>query len=153
MSYLKELFDKFSIPIPVQQLIITLITLVFIIHVVGCFWYTASFGNIYSNRNWVTVNHLENEGLISKYLVSLYWATVTCTTVGYGDILPTNSYELIWAMLIIVFGVSLFSYILGNLASQFAEIAIKQQTNDSRLRQIDILDNKFKLGFDLSERL
>jgi cyclic nucleotide gated channel alpha 3 len=67
--------------------------------------------------------------VFSKYVISLYWAVVTCTTVGYGDILPSNNYELFWAMVIIVFGVAVFSYILSNLASQFMEISRSDAAN------------------------
>ena len=112
----------------------------FILHVTGCFWYTASTGNIYTNVNWVTSNDLEDSPLLTKYIVSLYWATVTCTTVGYGDILPTNNYELLWAMVIIIFGVAYFSYILSNLASQFMEISKTNANNQERMQQIEQLD-------------
>jgi hypothetical protein len=105
------------------------VQLVFILHITGCLWYTASTGNIYTNVNWVTTNGFEDAPILSKYIVSLYWATVTCTTVGYGDILPTNNFELLWAMIIIIFGVAYFSYILSNLASQFMEISRSDAAN------------------------
>ena len=60
---------------------------------------------------------MQDASLFSKYNISLYWAVVTCTTVGYGDILPSNNFELFWAMIIIIFGVAVFSYFLSNLAS------------------------------------
>ena len=77
----------------------------------------------------MTQNDLEDAPLKDKYIISLYWATVTCTTVGYGDILPTNNFELFWAMIIIIFGVAYFSYILSNLASQFMEISKTNANN------------------------
>jgi predicted PurR-regulated permease PerM len=91
--------------------------------------------------------------MYTQYIASFYWATVTCTTVGYGDILPENYYELFVSMVIIVFGVSIFSYILSNLSSQFSEITRNNASNQERIQQIDQLDSKFKIGADLVEKL
>lgn len=57
-----------------------------------------------------------------EYFASIYWATVTCTTVGYGDIIPSNNYELMYAVLIMVIGVSIFSFFLSDLSSKFGEL-------------------------------
>ena len=73
--------------------------------------------NLGSFNNWLCGNDLHDNGMYIQYLAAFYWATVTCTTVGYGDILPTNYYELIWTLIIIVFGVSIFSYVLGALSA------------------------------------
>lgn len=99
------------------------------------------------------MNELSDSGMVVQYVSSLYWATVTCTTVGYGDILPTNGYELTWAMIIIVLGVAVFSYILSDLASKFSELSQKSQANAERINKINELDDKFKLGTQLVDQL
>jgi len=51
-------------------------------------WLTASFFELDSSENWVFVAGIHDESKLMKYFTALYWATVTCTTVGYGDIIP-----------------------------------------------------------------
>ena len=111
--------------------------LTYILHLTACFWFASSKGDIYHWGNWVTLGELKDSGIITQYIASFYWATVTCTTVGYGDILPTNEYELVWAMVIIVFGVAFFSFILSDLSSKFSEITPAAHSNQERIKQID----------------
>lgn len=137
LTYLKNFLKEFNFKIEYQNLIITFIVLIWILHVTGCFWFAASGGDVYSYENWVTKNGLTDDDIVVKYISSMYWATVTCTTVGYGDILPMNGYEMIWAMAIIVFGVAVFSYILSDLSSKFSEITRANASNQERIQQID----------------
>ena len=133
---------------------LTIFQLIFVLHITGCFWYNASIGNfLVSNKNWVTENELQDSDLLVKYATSMYWAIVTCTTVGYGDILPTNKYELVWAMVIIVFGVAIFSYYLSNLSSQFMEILRVQKNNFEKMKKLDNLNKKYNLDPKIMKRL
>ena len=139
--------------IELQNVIKTFLSLALMLHVTGCFWMAITEGNINSFDNWICNYGYQDSNMYIQYIAAFYWATVTCTTVGYGDILPTNYYELFWAMIIIVFGVAIFSYILSNLSSQFSEITKSNASNQERLQEIDQLDQKFKIGSDLVEKL
>ena len=152
-NYFKLILKRYNLKLEIQNLIQTFVVLSYVLHVIGCFWYAAKDGDIYHYMNWVRNNGLEDEGMFLKYIASCYWATVTCTTVGYGDILPTNNYELLWAMCIIVFGVAIFSYILSDLSSKFSEITRSNASNQERIQQIDQLDQKFHIGPKLVEQL
>jgi len=129
LKFFQHFLKNLDFKIEVQNLIQTFVILVYILHVTGCFWNAASTLDIYDYTNWIRTNDLQDAGMLRQYVASMYWATVTCTTVGYGDILPTNNYELLWAMCIIVFGVAVFSYILSDLSSKFSELTRLNATN------------------------
>eukprot|EP00802_Teleaulax_amphioxeia_P010240 Tamp_10266.p1 GENE.Tamp_10266~~Tamp_10266.p1 ORF type:complete len:477 (+),score=55.96 Tamp_10266:199-1431(+) len=46
------------------------------------------------------------------FLDSLYFSVITMSTIGYGDIVPTNMPSRVWMGVVAVFGLSLFSSIL-----------------------------------------
>jgi hypothetical protein len=54
---------------------------------------------------------------VRLYLVSLYWAFTTLTTVGYGDIAAFSDSEIILSLIWMLFGVGIYSFIIGSLTS------------------------------------
>ena len=44
-----------------------------------------------------------------------YYALTTLSTIGYGDFLPKSSIEKMFVCLIMMSGVTVFSYIMGSL--------------------------------------
>ena len=57
-----------------------------------------------------------------KYLTALYWSVVSATTVGYGDITPQNAFELLLSLMVIIMGVTMFTYMRSSLTSLFTNI-------------------------------
>lgn len=47
-------------------------------------------------------------------LISLYFSFTTLSTVGFGDYHPKNNPERIFCAIILLSGVMIFSYIMGN---------------------------------------
>ena len=46
----------------------------------------------------------------TQYLYSVYWALTTLTTVGYGDITPTNNLERLYSLFALLTGALVFGY-------------------------------------------
>jgi hypothetical protein len=59
---------------------------------------------------------------LSVYVRALYWCIQTLTTVGYGDITPTTNWEFGYAMLVMLFGVGIYGYLIGNIANMLANM-------------------------------
>lgn len=70
-----------------------------------------------------------------------WWALVTVTTVGYGDITPTSGYGRILASLLIILGVVLFSLLTANI-SAFLIGKNKQKESNTLINKIDQLQDK-----------
>jgi voltage-gated potassium channel len=53
----------------------------------------------------------------SQYVVSVYFAIVTLTTLGYGDVLPTNNTERVFTVFLAISGAALFSFLISSISS------------------------------------
>jgi voltage-gated potassium channel len=52
-----------------------------------------------------------------EYVTSLYWCIQTITTVGYGDVTLPDIQHKIYAMIVMLFGVGVYGFIIGNVAN------------------------------------
>ena len=50
-----------------------------------------------------------------KLILLMYFAFTSLSTVGFGDFHPISEYERLFCALILLLGVSIFSYIMGEI--------------------------------------
>ena len=84
-----------------KDLLILFFVIIFIAHLAACGWY---YVGILSNKehyqnNWIKTQDLLNQEWTIQYMSAFYWSTVTVMTVGYGDVVPINSIERIYAFI------------------------------------------------------
>ncbi|MBL7999612.1 MAG: cyclic nucleotide-binding domain-containing protein [Candidatus Kapabacteria bacterium] len=67
---------------------------------------------------WLAIRPLtDNKTALSHYIWSFYYATTTLATVGYGDITPQTDPERIFAIVIMLIGMVMYAYLIGNIAT------------------------------------
>ena len=86
-------------------------------------------------------------------LFCCYFTLSTLSTIGYGDLVPKNTSERIFVIFIILFGVAMFSYVLG----EFNDLIISYNSRHAYLNIGSNLDSwilllkKFSKNYPLEE--
>ncbi|OQS04106.1 Voltage-gated Ion Channel (VIC) Superfamily, partial [Thraustotheca clavata] len=122
----------------------------FLAHIVACVWFYTATTNSYS---WASVvgyladDHAHKQYL--QYLASLYWAIVTMATVGYGDIVPKTKQEVIFAMFVMVIGVVMFGFVIGNITALVDNLSASSRMHSQRMTSI----KEYIIARDISKEI
>ena len=65
--------------------------------------------------NWIDTRGLSDSNTRTRYLSAFYWSAVTTMTVGYGDIIPENVYEIAFVTFSVLFGCGTFAYYINKV--------------------------------------
>lgn len=60
-----------------------------------------------------------------RYVNSLYWAIITMTTVGYGDVIPYNTTEKVFVIIIALISSVIFAYSMNNIGEILKELGFR----------------------------
>lgn len=151
--YLEKIEAYSGISPALFELLSLLLQLFFIAHLIACFWWgitTAMTTNPwYTNTGGDSTEHtisgfafgrLSGDGIkpSAQYLMSIYFIFTTMTTVGYGDVHPFNLEERIVAIVIMVFGASMFGYMIANIGGILTSLSASDSSgnNNDKLAEI-----------------
>jgi len=113
---LKYLNDFLKIGLGFDRLFFFAIIFLILCHILTCIWVIgAQFTVAGEEISWISDFDMNNPSEI--YVTSLYYTVTTMTTVGYGDINGTNTLERVISIMIMLIGVSAFSFATGSLSS------------------------------------
>jgi voltage-gated potassium channel len=74
---------------------------------------------------------------ISNPLQGIWWALVTVTTVGYGEVVPTTWLGKLFAAVVLCFGYLTFSLLTAHISSYFVGKRNKEDQEESRKAILD----------------
>ncbi|PON57923.1 Voltage dependent potassium channel [Parasponia andersonii] len=91
----------------------------FTVHFAGCFFYFLAAHYRDPGRTWIgtSMENFREQSLWVRYVTSMYWSIVTLTTIGYGDLHPVNSAEMVFDIFYMLFILGLQAYLIGNMTN------------------------------------
>ncbi|CAI2386158.1 unnamed protein product [Moneuplotes crassus] len=114
-----------------------------IVQVFSCSFHILHYYNV-EDENWLRNGSFSDDDTLQKYMLSLFWTLQTITTVGYGTITLTNSLEKLYAIIVIIIGATIYSFIVGSISSSVhnnEEKSIKLQDKLKVLKEMGTFGN------------
>jgi len=87
---------------------------------VSCFYSFISihiFIGRHSYPNWIIKAGFQDQPHLMLYLISFYYLMTTMTTVGYGDIVGVSLSEIIFQIIVLSVGITIYSWVVSNIGN------------------------------------
>jgi len=130
ISKVSAIFNDIKESLSVSPALMRLVTFGFwfvtVIHLMAC--------------GWVLIGASEpNRPFFDQYLRGVYWCVTTIATIGYGDYTPSHdsNVQIIYTVIVMIFGVGMYGYIIGNVATLIANIDVARANYQARMEEIN----------------
>lgn len=156
-KYIDELEDRFQANMQILQIVKMILGLLYLMHLLGCFWFSVGvMSGAHLGTTWLE-SYDDGSGVGQshsvQYLYSVYWALTTLTTVGYGDIVPTNDIERLYALFALLIGALVFGGMLSSLGALLSTVDRNAVELDARLGEFKAFTRWHKMPPELAARV
>ncbi len=117
---LQKLMDKIKMNVAAGRMIMMMILGCFLVHLVSCLWYFLAKIDDFGEETWIYRMKEVDKPIKHIYLECLYWSIQTLATVGFGEFGAFTYSELVITIIWMIYGVSFYSVLFGNLTSMIA---------------------------------
>ncbi len=103
---------------------------------------------------WISIHGFESHiSFVDNYVKSLYWVVTTLTSVGYGDIVPHGNVEMLFTILLQIFGVGVLAVFVGSVAGIFTKRNPAEQRFLDNIEKLRALIHYHKISKELENRI
>lgn len=130
----EKYYADFSVNFNVMEGLKMLFITLFLIHLMACgLVYTAVNFPGEGDWTWLHDNEVIDWSGKDLYLIAFYWATMTVSTIGYGDIALVTQAERVYAICCMIIGASTYACITGQLCTLIISMTSGSQLFKSQL--------------------
>lgn len=113
---------------------------IIVIHIIAC--------------GWMAFNPpTADESTSSYYIKCLYWAITTLTTIGYGDITPTNDITRIYTMIIMILGVGTYGVVIGTVSKMIVQAERFKEEKKEKFKELTMYMKHYKVPMNLQKQV
>lgn len=117
-----------SMTVAFQLLKMTIVMLLFA-HWLACVWFFMGYQHELQypyEPSWLSAAGFVDSDGLTQYIAAFYFAITTGTTVGYGDICPTNSWERFVTAFMLLLSVAYIGQFLGRVSTMVSSLRAKE---------------------------
>lgn len=149
----KFFLEKLKVNANIERLIYFILSFLLLNHLSACIWYYMAKLEDLSPDSWVTRLGYIDSTNFEIYVVSFYWTLTTVTTVGYGDINAGTTLERAYNLIIMSFGVLMYSFAIGSLSSIVSTLDQKTAEMNQKLQILSSIKKEFNLDQDIYDKV
>ena len=155
-KYLETLDEQMKVNLQILQLVKVLAGIIYLAHLLGCFWFYVARANTTDDESWIEVydgGSGVNASVWRQYLYSVYWALTTLTTIGYGDIVPSTDSERIFTLVSQLIATLVFGYLLSTISTIVDSIDPNATLIQQQIDRVKVYLRWHKVPLELATRI